>query len=65
MTVIYVIHKVIKYMLPQWTILIIFYPAKRKSLFNEPGLEDTETLSWIDKPVNESYPNLCYICMCL
>ena len=52
MTVIYVIHKVVKYMLPQWTILIIFYPIKRKTVFNEPGFEDTETLSWIDQPVS-------------
>ena len=53
MTVIYIVHKVIKYMLPQWTILVIFYPVKRKSFFNEPGIDDTETLSWIDKPVSD------------
>ena len=52
MTVIYVLHKVIKYMLPQWAIMIIFYPIKRKSLFNDANVEDTETLSWVDKPVS-------------
>jgi hypothetical protein len=52
-TAIYVIHKVIKYLLPQWAILTIFYPVKRKSLFNnDANVEDTETLSWIDKPVS-------------
>ena len=51
-TVIYVIHKMIKYLLPQWAILTIFYPVKRKSLFNDANVEDTETLSWVDKPVS-------------
>lgn len=53
-TIIYVLHKVIKYLLPQWAILIIFYPVKRKSLFNDANVEDTETLSWIDKPNYQS-----------
>ena len=50
MNVIYIIHKVIKYMLPQWAIMIIFYPVKRKSLFNDANVEDT--LSWMDQPVS-------------
>ena len=59
MTFIYIIHKVIKYMLPQWAILVIFFPVKRKTLLDNPGVDETETLSWVDKPVSYYFVHDC------
>ena len=46
-TIIYIVHKVFKYLLSQWAICFIFSPLKRT-----PVEGDMDTLSWAGKPVS-------------
>ena len=55
MTVIYITHKVVKYLLPQWSLCVIFSPIKKHRAAEPDGLEETETLSWAEKPVRQSH----------
>jgi len=47
-TIIYIVHKILKYLLSQWAICVIFSPLKRTPV--DGGTEDT--LSWAQKPVS-------------
>ena len=47
-TIIYIVHKVFKYLLSQWAICFIFSPLKRT-----PVEGDMDTLSWAGKPVSK------------
>ena len=46
-TIIYIVHKVLKYLLSQWAMCFIFSPLKRT-----PVEGDIDTLSWAGKPVS-------------
>jgi len=49
-TIIYIVHKILKYLLSQWAICVIFSPLKRTPV--DGGTEDT--LSWAQKPNYQS-----------
>ena len=52
MTVIYIIHKTVKYLLPQWAMFVIFSPLKPRPPDREGEMEETDTFSWVEKPVS-------------
>ena len=48
--VIYILHKVVKYLLPQWAICFIFSPLKRQTAVD--SVDEASTFSWVEKPVS-------------
>lgn len=52
MTVIYIIHKTVKYLLPQWAIFVLFSPLKPRPTEREGEMDETDTFSWVEKPVS-------------
>ena len=48
----YLAHKLIKYFVPQLTICVIFAPLKSKPPSKDEEFEETDTLSWANRPVS-------------
>lgn len=48
----FVFHKIIKYIVPQWTICIIFGPLKCRHHSTQHEFEETDNIYWADKPVS-------------
>lgn len=51
-SVMFIIHKVVKYLVPQLVICMVFAPLKARPANYPHELEETDTLSWADKPVS-------------
>lgn len=49
MTIMFVVHKIVKYFVPQWTICVVFAPLK-PHLPSVQEFEETDTLSWANRP---------------
>ena len=48
----YVMHKLIKYFVPQLTICVVFAPLKARPPSVHQEIEETDTLSWANSPVS-------------
>lgn len=48
----YVMHKLIKYFVPQLTICVVFAPLKARPPSLHQEIEETDTLSWANSPVS-------------
>ena len=51
-TVLYIAHKIVKYLIPQWTICVVFGPLKTRRPLSRHQQEETDTFSWADNPVS-------------
>ena len=54
-TILYIMHKLMKYFVPQLTICVIFAPLKSRPPSVDKEFEETDTLSWANRPVSCSH----------
>ena len=59
--IMFVIHKVVKYLIPQLVISIVFAPLKARPIKFQHELGETDTLSWADKPVGIGYGGIRFL----
>jgi len=57
--IMFVLHKFVKYLLPQLVIAAVFAPLKARPVKFQLKLGETDTLSWADKPVSAKLTCYC------
>ena len=59
--IMYVLHKFVKYLLPQLVIAAVFAPLKARPVKFQHELGETDTISWAEKPVSSRFKFLFFL----